>query len=461
MILERFYTGCLAQASYGLADPETKVAAIVDPRRDVEIYLEWAQSQGLTIEHVILTHFHADFLAGHLELRARTGATIHLGAAAETEYPSQPLAEGAILELGPSLRLKVLETPGHTPEGICLLVFEGEAEEPHAILTGDTLFLGDVGRPDLMSAVGCTAEDLAGQLYDSLHEKILPLPDATIVYPGHGAGSSCGKALSSAASAPLGEERASNYALQPMSKEEFIAQVTAGQGKPPRYFAHDARLNKVERPTLDEALEAALKPLSVEELVRLKNQGVQVLDARDPEDYAAFHFRGSVNVGLGGKYASWCGAVLTPTRPIALIVTPGREREAALRLGRIGFDSIAGYLEGGPDALRGQPELTNRIERIDPAELEARLSSDAPPRLLDVRGPSEVEAGAIEGSLRICLTGLPERLAEVDREATWVVHCAGGYRSSIAASLLEGVGLQVTDLRGGYRAWAAQSSKAQ
>ncbi len=458
MILERFSTACLAQASYGLADPETKVAVIVDPRRDVEIYLEWAAAQGLTIKHVILTHFHADFLAGHLELRARTGATIHLGAKAETEYPVEALAEGASLELGPKLRLQALETPGHTPEGICLLVFEGQATAPHAILTGDTLFLGDVGRPDLMSAVGCTAEDLAGQLYDSLHEKILPLPDATIVYPGHGAGSSCGKSLSSAASAPLGEERASNYALQPMSKVEFIQKVTEGQGSPPRYFAHDARLNKVEHPTLDETLEAGLQPLSSEELVRLKNQGVQVLDARDPEDYAAFHFRGSVNVGLGGKFASWCGAVLTPNLPIALIATPGSEREAALRLGRIGFDSVAGYLEGGADALRGQPELTNRIERIDPEELRARLASDTPPRLLDVRGPGEVAGGAIEGSLRICLTGLAERLDEVDREATWVVHCQGGYRSSIAASLLEGVGLQVTDLRGGYGAWASTAS---
>lgn len=455
MIFERFYTACLAQASFGLGDPDSKVAAIVDPRRDVEVYLEWAEANGLRIEHVILTHFHADFLAGHLELRERTGATIHLGARAETEYAMEPLADGAVLQLGPSLRLQALETPGHTPEGICLLVFEGEATSPHAVLTGDTLFLGDVGRPDLMASVGFTAEDLAGQLYDSLHEKILPLPDETIVYPGHGAGSSCGKTLSDADSAPLGQERATNYALQPMTREKFVETVTEGQGTPPRYFAHDAHLNKVERPTLDEALAAALIPLSSEDVVRHKNAGVQILDARDPEAYAAFHLHGSVNVGLGGKYASWCGAVLEAKGSIVLITEPGREREAALRLGRIGFDSIVGYLEGGVEALRGSPELTSRIERIDPVELKARIQAEAPLRILDVRGPGEVAAGAIEGSLRICLTKLQGRLAEVSPDETWVVHCQGGYRSSIAASILEGAGVTTTDLRGGYRAWEA------
>ncbi|MBL4850189.1 MAG: MBL fold metallo-hydrolase [Planctomycetes bacterium] len=455
MIFERFYTACLAQASYGIADSESGVAVIVDPRRDVEIYLEWAEAAGVRIEHVVLTHFHADFLAGHLELRARTGATIHLGAQAQTEYEVEPLADDAFLKLGPEVKLQALETPGHTPEGICLLVFEGASETPHAVLTGDTLFLGDVGRPDLMGSVGFTAERLAGLLYDSLRAKILPLPDETLVYPGHGAGSSCGKSLSTAAFTTLGEQRETNYALADMSREDFVQKVTEGQGTPPRYFAHDARLNKANRPTLDESLAKALVPLSVEDLVRHKNQGAQVLDGRDPDVYAAFHLRGSVNVGLGGKYASWCGAVLDAEVAIVLIVEPGREREAALRLGRIGFDRVVGYLEGGAESLRGQPDLTATIERIEADELQRRLASDTPPRLLDVRSPSEHAAGAIEGSQQVCLSQLQARLAEVSPDETWVVHCQGGYRSSVAASILEAAGVTISDLRGGYLGWVA------
>ena len=354
MILDQYYLGCLAQASYLIGDAAAGVAAVVDPRRDVDEYLADAERLGVEIRHVILTHFHADFIAGHLELRDRCGATIHLGARAEAEYAFAPLSDGDILDLG-KVRLKILETPGHTPEGISVLVFDTaqDPENPHAVLTGDTLFIGDVGRPDLMASVGVTAEELAGMLHDSLHRKLLPLPDATLLYPGHGAGSMCGRSLGKETVSTIGEQRRFNYALQPMSREDFIGIVAADQPDAPLYFSYDAMLNKKERQTLETAMNRALKGLTPEEVLRRReDEGAQVIDVRDPVEFAGGHLIGSTNIGLGGKYATWAGTLLDRHQPIIVVGEPGQEEEAVMRLGRIGFDHVVGYLRGASPRSR-------------------------------------------------------------------------------------------------------------
>ncbi len=352
MILKQYYLGCLSQASYLIGDEATRTAVVVDPRRDVEEYLEDAAEAGLRIEHVILTHFHADFVAGHLELRECTGARIHLGARATAEYEFSPLADGDVLEFG-QVRLKILATPGHTPEAISVLVFDlaKDREHPQAVLTGDTLFIGDVGRPDLMASVGASAQDLAGQLYDSVH-RLLQLPDDTLVYPGHGAGSACGKNLSSETVSTIGAQRRDNCSLQPMSKESFVKLVTTDQPKAPSYFGYDAQLNRRERSTLEAALSREQTALTLDAVLRAQRDGAQVLDVRDPDDYAASHLAGSTNISLKSRFASWAGALLTPARPIVIVAAPGSEPEAAVRLGRIGFDNVLGYLAGGVDAAR-------------------------------------------------------------------------------------------------------------
>lgn len=305
MIVKQFYLNCLAHASYLIGDEEAGIAAVVDPQRDIDRYLEFASEHGLRIAHVFLTHFHADFLAGHLEFRNRTGAAIYLGAAARAEYPFRPLHDGDAVEFGRT-RLVALETPGHTPESISILVYNlaDSAETPKAVLTGDTLFVGDVGRPDLRAALGWSATDLGALLYSSLRDKLLPLPDASLVYPAHGAGSLCGKAISKETVSTIGEQRASNYALQPMSQTAFIDLVTADQPDAPAYFTYDAVLNSRERPTLEQALARELRPLTIDALLAEQARGSQVLDTRDPAEFAAAHLVGSINIGLVGQYAT-------------------------------------------------------------------------------------------------------------------------------------------------------------
>ncbi len=457
MILKQYYLGCLAHASYLVADEETRTATIVDPQRDVEQYLEDAARQGLQIRHVFLTHFHADFVAGHLELRHRTGARIYLGAQAKAEYPFTQLKDGDVIEFG-KVRLQVLETPVHTPEGISILVFDlaRDAHKPHAVLTGDTLFIGDVGRPDLISSLGASAEELGGKLYDSLHQKLLKLPDETLVYPAHGAGSMCGKSLSTDTVSTFGAQRRYNYALQPMSREEFIRIVTADQSEAPVYFLHDALLNRQERARLEENLERALKPLDLTELLRQKNAGAQLVDVGDPIDFAGAHLADSINIGLGGKYATWAGTLLDRERPIVFIAEPGREREAAMRLGRIGFDHVAGYLKGGVLALETRPDLVRRLERITVATLAEQLAAEDPPLVVDVRGPKEWQNARIDGSVNVPLNQLRKRVGELPRDRKLVVQCASGYRSSIACSILQQNRFEkLADLVGGIAAWQA------
>ena len=456
MILHQFYLNCLAHASYLVGDEQTGIAVVVDPQRDIAQYLAFADKHHLRIAHVILTHMHADFIAGHLELRDRVGATIYLGAAAQAEYAFTPLADGSRIELG-RVRLQAIETPGHTPESISIAVYDLDRSEtePQAVLTGDTLFVGDVGRPDLRAALGWSAADLGGLLYESLRTKLLTLPDASLVYPAHGAGSLCGKAIGKETVSTIGEQRRVNYALQPMTKAAFVELVTADQPDAPPYFTYDAVLNSKERPTLDEALAREVNPMTLDQLLAVQQVGGQVLDTRDPVDFAAVHLVNSLNVGLGGQYATWAGTVLTHDRPIVIIADPGREPEAAIRLGRIGFDHIVGYLKDGLRSLEARPDLTATTERISAPLAAERLASGAA-LAVDVRGPGERAQKFVAGSVGIPLTQLVERGQELPTDRPLLVYCAGGYRSSIAASLLLQQGFtQVGEIAGGLAAWEA------
>jgi len=457
MLLKQYYLGCLAHASYLVGDEASATAIIVDPQRDIQQYLADAASFVLEIRHVFLTHFHADFLAGHLELRDRCGAKVHLGSRAQAEYAFIPMKDGAALDF-PGVRLQVLETPGHTIESISILVFDlsKDARNPHAVLTGDTLFIGDVGRPDLRASLGWTANDLGAHLYDSLHDKLLKLPDETLVYPAHGAGSLCGKQLSSDTVSSLGDQRRLNYALQPMSKEDFIRLVTADQPDAPPYFTYDAILNTRERATLERNLEQVLRPVALDEVLEMGDAGAQILDVRDAAEYAQGHLAGSINIGLGGQYATWAGTVLDRAKLIVIVAEPGREQEAALRLGRIGFDHVKGYLDGGMAALAERPDLVWPTERVTAPMVAEELASAEPPVLLDIRSPREWAAKHIRGSVNIPLNHLQERIGEIPRDRRLAVHCAGGYRSSIAASILHQYGMtNLIEMAGGLAAWDA------
>ena len=457
MIFRQFYLPCLAHASYLIGDETTGTAAVVDPQRDTDQYIAFAAEHALQIKHVILTHLHADFVAGHLELRDRVGAAIYLGANAKAGYAFTPLHDGDSLEFG-RVRLKALETPGHTPESISILVYDLNVSDtqPHAVLTGDTLFIGDVGRPDLRAALGWSATELGSMLFDSLHKKLLALPDESLVYPAHGAGSLCGKALSKETVSTLGEQRRLNYALQPMSKEAFIQVVTADQPEAPPYFTYDAVLNSEERPTLDEALAREMNPLTLDAVLALKTDGAQILDTRDPDEFGAAHLTGSINIGLGGQYATWAGTMLDRKHPIVIIAAPGREAESAIRLGRIGFDHVAGYLQNGLHSLESRPELITKTERLSAPFAAELLSSNQPPLVVDVRAPLEREQKHIGGSLSIPLNRLAENLERLPKNRSLLVYCAGGYRSSIAASLLQGSGFDsICEIAGGIAAWEA------
>ena len=456
MYLQRYYLECLSHASYMIADESTGVAVVIDPQRDVDIYVEDAREHGFRIEHVILTHFHADFVAGHIELRDRVGAKIAMGRRAEAEFDFRKLAAGDLIELG-HVRLETLETPGHTPEGISILAFdlEKDGERPAAVFTGDTLFIGDVGRPDLLASIGVTADELADMLYDSLHNKLMKLPDETLVYPAHGAGSMCGKNLGDEAVSTIGEQRKYNYALQPMSREEFVKLVEVEQPDAPEYFVFDAIKNRQERTSLETAMEKSMQPLSLDDVLRLQLQGAQVVDVREAAEFAGGHLHGVLNVGLNGKYATWAGTVLNHDDPIVVIADSGSEEEAVMRLGRIGFDIVAGYLNDGMSALESHPELLQPVERVTAAALHELLAAEHPPVALDVRSDKERnEVGFIEGSLHIPLNQLRDRIHEVPADREVAVHCAGGYRSSIGCSLLQQQGHEeVRDMVGGFKAW--------
>ena len=469
VILKQFYLNCLAHASYIVADEVSGAAAVIDPQRDIDQYLTFAGDHNLRITYVFLTHFHADFIAGHLELRDRAGATICLGRKAIAEYDFKPVGDGSVITLG-SVRIEVLETPGHTVESISLLVYDRLPDpesripdpEPVAVLTGDTLFVGDVGRPDLRASLGWAATELGAMLYDSVHEKLMKLPDSTMVYPAHGAGSLCGKAISKETVSTIGDQRRVNYALQPMSKERFVELVTADQPDAPAYFTYDAVLNSRERPTLDMTLARELKPMTPEQVTAAVDSGAQLLDTRDPSEFAAAHLTGSINIGLGGQYATWAGTLLDAARPIVIVADPGAEAQSALRLGRIGFDQVVGFLDGGLAAMQERrpqgsaPQVIVSTDRLSPQTAADRMAAPNPPLVIDIRTPRERADKSIDGSMHRPLNTLRDGLPDVARDRAIIVHCAGGYRSSMAASLLQRDGFtNVSELAGGITAWEA------
>ncbi|MGI9594573.1 MAG: MBL fold metallo-hydrolase [Acidimicrobiales bacterium] len=453
MKFTQYYLDCLSQASYMIGDETTGRAVVVDPRRDIDEYVRDAEAEGLTIELVIETHFHADFLSGHLELAAATGAEIGFSSVAETEFESRKLADGERISLG-DVQLEIRHTPGHTPESLSIVLWEhADDETPYGVLTGDTLFIGDVGRPDLLASIGFTKDELADLLYDSLHDKLMPLPDATRVYPAHGAGSACGKNLSTETWSTMGEQRVGNYALLAPDKASFIEMVTEGQPPAPDYFVYDAVLNRKDRPLLDEtAMPTALDLETVEELVA---GGALLVDGRDPDEFGHGHLIGSINVGLNGRYAEFAGSVVPHDVDIVLVADDGFELEAKNRLARIGFDRVAGYLDAPVSVMAEHADKVAPASRLTVAELDERRTSVTDLQLVDVRNPGEFALGAIDGAASIPVGQLPTRLAELDRSKPTVVYCAGGYRSSVAASVLRQAGFEdVSDLLGGYGAWA-------
>ncbi|HEX6425064.1 MAG TPA: rhodanese-like domain-containing protein, partial [Acidimicrobiales bacterium] len=412
MKFEQYYLECLSHASYLVGDETTGVAAVIDPRRDVAEYIADAEAAGLRIAYVIETHFHADFLSGHLELAEATGAEIVFGAAAAPEFPARLVEDGERISLG-DVVLEFRSTPGHTPESTSVVIWEhADAPEPWGVLTGDTLFIGDVGRPDLLASIGVTADELGSMLYDSLRDKLLTLPDTTKVWPAHGAGSACGKNLSTATVSTIGEQRRENYALQPMSRDRFVAMVTEGQPAAPDYFVHDATLNRKARGLLDEA---APRAMTFAEVEAARQGGAVVVDVRDATAFAAGHIAGSVNVGLDGRFAEYAGEVADPADEIVVAATDADlAAEAKIRLGRIGFDRVVGALYDVEGALAAHPEAAGRSSRLTVAELAERMDDTPGLQVVDVRNPGEAALGMIDGAVNIPLAALRRRVGELD-----------------------------------------------
>ena len=447
MYFEQFYLGCLAHASYMLASEGE--ALVVDPQRDVEIYLQ-AAAHGFVIRHIFETHLHADFVSGHKELASRTGAQIYIGEQAEAKFPHIAVRDGFQLQVGKA-RIAVLETPGHTPESICLVITDQEkSAKPWALLTGDTLFLGDVGRPDLSKRY--TPAQLAGMLYDSLHNKILKLEDSVLVYPAHGAGSLCGRNMRAERVSTIGVERLTNYALQIKSREEFIQQLTSNLPARPEYFLQDAEINRAGASSLSEL--APLRAIGAIELKTLLDQGAIALDVRPGEQFAAAHVPCSINIALSGQFASWAGSLLgLAAHPVLIAQSDDALAEARMRLARVGLENILGYLTGGIAAWSDAGLPVASIQQISAPVLRDKLQTSAL-QVLDVRREAEWEAGHIENAMWWPLDNFKVSPPEIDRDTPVAVHCKSGYRSMIACSLLECAGFaQVIDVMGGLDAW--------
>lgn len=446
MLVEQLYTKCLAQAAYYVeSDGE---AAIIDPLRDTDAYVLKAQERGVKIKYILETHFHADFVSGHLDLAAKTGAQIVYGPGAGTEYSKYEAKDGEVLKLG-KITLEVLHTPGHTPESSCYLLKDEDGKD-YCLFSGDTLFVGDVGRPDLLDGK-MTKEELASMMYDSLNNKIKPLADEILLYPAHGPGSSCGKNLGPETHSTIGAQRASNYAMQEMSREEFIAQVTDGITAPPKYFFEDARLNKAGYLSLEEVIKKSNKALGLEDFAAKMQDGVQVMDVRIPDEFEMGFIPGSMNVGLNGQYAIWAGTLLNVHEPLLLVCPEGSEEEAVTRLARVGFDNILGYLHGGFESWKAAGKQVDMVISITPEELALDYKhSDI--EVLDVRKPSEWDTCHLKDATFGSLQDLESTMNELDKNKTWYVHCAGGYRSMIAASMLKAKGF--ANIKNVYGGWS-------
>jgi glyoxylase-like metal-dependent hydrolase (beta-lactamase superfamily II)/rhodanese-related sulfurtransferase len=427
MYIQQLYTNCLAEAAYYIES--NGEAAIIDPLRETEPYLDLALLRGARIKYVFETHFHADFVSGHIDLARQSGASIVYGPTAKPNYAIVEATDGQEFPLG-ELTIKVLHTPGHTPESSCFLLLDKHGN-PHAVFTGDTLFVGDVGRPDLLDGV-MSKETLAGMLYDSLQGKIKTLPDAVIVYPGHGAGSACGKNIGKETFSTIGEQKKLNYALQDMSREEFIRKVTDGILPPPKYFFEDARINKQGYAPIDDVMEVNSRPLSAEAFTAAMNEDVLILDTREAEEFAKGFIPGSVNVGLNGQFAVWVGTLIPIHQRLLLVTAPGKERESVLRLARVGYENILGYLDKGVDAW---PGALDSVQTAEAADLLTGKFDEA--EFLDVRRPGEWSAGHWKDARFTPLSEMPANTLSLDKSRTYVVYCGGGYRSMTAISLMK------------------------
>lgn len=443
MYIQQLYTNCLAEAAYYIES--NGEAAIIDPLRETEPYLDLALLRGARIKYVFETHFHADFVSGHIDLARQSGASIVYGPTAKPNYAIVEAADGQEFPLG-DLTIKVLHTPGHTPESSCFLLLD-KHDKPHAVFTGDTLFVGDVGRPDLLDGV-MSKETLAGMLYDSLNAKIKTLPDAVIVYPGHGAGSACGKNIGKETFSTIGEQKKLNYALQDMSREEFIRKVTEGILPPPKYFFEDARINKQGYAPIDDVMEVNSRPLSADSFAAAMKLDALILDTREAEEFAKGFVPGSINVGLNGQFAVWVGTLIPIQQRLLLVTAPGKERESVLRLARVGYENIVGYLDNGVD---GWPGTLDTVESTEATTLLTGKFDDA--AILDVRRPGEWSAGHWRGARFTPLSEMPANTSSLDKSATYMVYCGGGYRSMTAISLMKRQGFKkVINVSGGVAA---------
>ncbi len=451
MKIEQLYTGCLAQGAYYI---ESKgEVAIIDPLRETQQYIDKSKANNAKIKYVLETHFHADFVSGHVDLAEKTGATIVFGPGAQTEYNIHSATDGEELKLG-ELTIKVLHTPGHTLESVTYLLKDKDGKD-YAIFSGDTLFLGDVGRPDLAIKSDLTERDLAGMLYDSLREKIMPLADDVIVYPAHGAGSACGKNLSKETVGVLGEQKKTNYALRAdMTREEFIKEVLHGIAPPPQYFAKNAMMNKMGYNAFDDILKTGNNPLTPEEFEALANhESALVLDVRTQSDFIKSHIPNSIFIGLNGQFAPWVGALITDIKqPILLVVPEGKSEEAVTRLSRVGYDNTLGYLEGGIDTWKASGKEIDSLESISAEEFEKRANASKL-NVLDVRKDGEYKSMHLENAQHFALDYINNQMDQIDEDKTYYVHCAGGYRSVIAASILKARGYHnLVDIAGGFGA---------
>lgn len=441
MYIEQLYTNCLAEAAYYIESEGE--AAIIDPIRETGPYIELAKKRGATIKYIYETHFHADFISGHLDLSKKTGATIVYGPMAETKYKVYNATDGEIFKLG-KLKIKVLHTPGHTPESSCYLLFDETGKE-HAIFTGDTLFVGDVGRPDLLDGV-MSREELAGMLYDSLNKKIKTLPDEVILYPGHGPGSACGKNIGKETTSTLGEQKKFNYALKEMTRDQFIKEVTAGILPPPKYFFEDARINKHGYESIDEVVEKNSQPLSVDQFKEELKKGALIIDSRTADDFEKGFITGSINIGLNGQYAIWAGTLIDIHQPIVLVTKEGEERNSILRLARVGFENVKGYLQGGISSWK---EKLDTVKSIAGEDMKLEIQGGC--EIMDVRKPGEWAVAHVKGASFLPLAEMPDNFKNLDKSKTYIVHCGGGYRSMTAISLMKREGFEkLINVYGGF-----------